>query len=68
VVITTLPEAVLHGTSGGSGSYFKLGADGHTWSFVYASSAKGESGVVKLVYQNTNGAAIIGQSNPILLK
>ena len=68
VVITTLPEAVLQGTSGGSGSYFKLGADGHTWSFVYASSAKGESGVVKLVYQNTNGAAIIGQSNPILLK
>ena len=29
---------------------------------------KSHPGVVKLIYQNTNGAAIIGQSDPITLK
>ncbi len=67
-VITTLPQATSDGSSGGSAPYFAVSADGATWSFVYTSSMKSLSGVVKLVYQNTDGAAIIGQSGEITLK
>lgn len=64
-VITTLPQATAHGTSGGSAPYFAVGV---TWSFVYTSSMKSQSGVVTLVYQNTDGAAIIGKSDTLTLK
>jgi len=66
-VITTLPQATAHGTSGGSAPYFAVGADGVTWSFGYTSSMKSQSGVVRLVYQNTDGAAIIGKSDTLTL-
>ncbi len=67
-MITTLPQATAHGTSGGSAPYFAVGADGVTWSFVYTSSMKSQSGVVTLVYQNADGAAIIGKSDTLTLK
>jgi hypothetical protein len=67
-VITTVPHATAYGTSKGSAPYFGVGADGATWSFVYTSSMKSQSGVVKLIYQNTDGAAIIGKSGTLTLK
>jgi hypothetical protein len=67
-VVDTANEAIRHGASGGSGAYFQISGDGKTTGFVYTHAMKGQSGVVRLIYQNTNGAAIIGQSSRITLK
>ena len=67
-VVNTLPQVSTHGTSGGTPPCFRVSADGKIWSFAYTLAMKSHPGVVKLIYQNTNGAAIIGQSDPITLK
>ena len=67
-VVTTLPQAISRGASGGSGSYFALSSDGLTWSFIYTSAMEGQTGAVRLVYQNTEGAVIIGESSSVTLK
>ena len=67
-VVTTLPQATTLGASGGSGSYFALSANGQTWSFIYTSAMEGQTGAVRLVHENTEGAAIIGESSSVTLK
>ncbi|MFD1677039.1 YjgB family protein [Alicyclobacillus fodiniaquatilis] len=67
-VVNTYEQAVRSGQTGKPIPGFEVSGDGQTLSFLYPSAMKGQSGIVKLIYQNTDGAAMIGQSNTITLK
>ena len=67
-VVNTQPQVSAHGSAGGTPPCFRVSADGNTWSFAYIPSMVGESGVVRLIYQNSDGASIIGDSDPITLE
>jgi hypothetical protein len=67
-VVNTLPQVEAHGSSGGSEPCFRVSADGKTWSFAYTPLLKGQSGVLSLICQDSDGAAIIGDSDSITLK
>lgn len=66
-VLNTQPQVSAHGASGGTAPCFRVSVDGNTWTFVYPASMVGESGLVRLIYQNGDGAAIIGDSDSITL-
>lgn len=68
VVATTGDEAATYGATGGADPHFELSGDRTTWSFIYNANMVGETGKVKLVYQNTSGMAIVGMSPTIDLK
>lgn len=63
-VITTPPEALLAGAK--VLGFEKVGAEGQ-YRFNYRPAMRGETGKVRLIYQNTPGSAIIGSSAAIRL-
>lgn len=67
-VVNTEKQALQHGADGGSVPSFQISGDGATLSFDYPSSMVGHAGHMVVIFQNTNGQAILGQSDTIALK
>lgn len=67
-VVTTFSQATDNGQTGAQNPGFEISGDGKTLSFTYTSALKGQSGTVRLIYQNTAGGALIGESSSITLK
>ena len=60
-------QIVANGASGGTTPCFRINGAGTTYTFAYTAAMVGQSGKVRLVYQNADGAAIIGESDAITL-
>ncbi|MFB5193052.1 YjgB family protein [Alicyclobacillus fastidiosus] len=67
-VINTLTQASNNGTNGNSVPGFTINRDGQTLSFRYTDAMRGQTGYVRVIYQDTSGAAMLGQSSTITLK
>lgn len=63
-VVNTYEQAVLNGTTGTTPG-FEVSGDGQTLSFDYTSAMVNQSGQVRIIEQNSNGTAMIGQSENI---
>ncbi|WP_206916463.1 YjgB family protein [Alicyclobacillus acidoterrestris] len=63
-VVNTLSQA----TGGSQTPGFSLNSDGTTIDFHYNSNLVGESGIIRVIYQNDDGAAMIGNSATLTLK
>ncbi|RIV20245.1 hypothetical protein D2Q93_11755 [Alicyclobacillaceae bacterium I2511] len=66
-VVNTVPQAITNGSSGGIPPEFSISPDGRTYSFVYPSSLHGQTGSVRVIYQETSGAAMIGNLSGVRL-
>lgn len=66
-VALTPSQVAANGASGGTPPCFRVGGPGTTYTFAYAASTVGQTGKVRLVYQNLDSAAIIGDSDTITL-
>ena len=64
--VNTLPQAIYNADHGIAGELFM--AINGAYRFQYTSDMSGQTGSVRLIYQNTAGTAIIGTSSPITLK
>ncbi|MCL6453950.1 MAG: YjgB family protein [Alicyclobacillus sp.] len=67
-VVNTFTQAVNNGQSGNLMPGFNISGDGQTLSFVYPASMKGQSGVVRVIYQAPSGEAMIGESSAVQLR
>lgn len=67
-IIDTYNEAIANGKSGASNPGFSISGDGSTYSFIYPSSMRNQTGTVRVIYQATSGEAMIGNSQSITLK
>lgn len=67
-VVQTVIQAENSAKTGQPVPSFRINGVGQTHSFMYNSAMKGQTGVVKLVYQAVSGSAVIGESNTITLK
>ncbi len=64
--VDTLPEALYNANHGAAGELF-MAVNG-AYRFQYTSAMSGQTGSVRLIYQNTAGSAIVGTSSPMTLK
>ncbi|WAH40511.1 YjgB family protein [Alicyclobacillus fastidiosus] len=67
-VVNTLTQASKNGTSGNNVPGFTINSDGQTMSFLYTDAMRGQTGYVRVIYQETSGAAMLGQSSTVTLK
>jgi hypothetical protein len=67
-VVNTYQQAIANGSSGETNPGFSISTDGKTYSFIYPSSMRGQTGTVRVIYQETSGAAMIGNSSSVTLK
>ncbi|OFW81470.1 MAG: hypothetical protein A2201_04645 [Alicyclobacillus sp. RIFOXYA1_FULL_53_8] len=67
-VVNTQQQALQNGADGGLVPNFQISGDGSTFGFDYPASMVGQAGHVVVIFQNTNGQAILGQSTSINLK
>lgn len=67
-VVNTSQQAIANGSSGKTNPGFNISGDGRTYGFIYPSSMRGQTGIVRVIYQATSGAAMIGNSSSITLK
>ncbi len=67
-VVMTVQQAIANGATGETNPGFGISGDGTTYSFTYPSSMRDQTGIVRLIYQETSGGAIIGNSSSITLK
>ena len=58
----------LQAFTGGAIPGFSISVDGKMNSFIYPSSMRGQTGTVRVIYQTTSGAAMIGNSSSVMLK
>ncbi|WAH35590.1 YjgB family protein [Alicyclobacillus dauci] len=66
-IVNTYPQAVDNGKTGLVPG-FGVSGDGQTLSFVYTDAMKGQTGQVRVIFQTTSGAALLGQSESVTLK
>jgi hypothetical protein len=67
-IVNTLSQAADNAKTGSRTPEFTVSQDGKTMSFSYSSTMVKESGHVRVIYQNTAGSALIGESPDITLK
>lgn len=67
-VVNTQQQALQNGADGGLVPSFQISGDGSTFGFDYPASMVGHAGHVVVIFQNTKGQAILGQSTSINLK
>lgn len=67
-VVDTTSQAMDNGQTGAQNPGFGISGDGQTLSFVYPSSLKGQSGKVRVIYQNAFGGALLGEGDSVTLK
>lgn len=67
-VVNTFQQAMANGSSGATNRGFSISGDGQTYGFIYPASDRGQSGIVRVIFQDTSGRAMIGKSSSITLK
>lgn len=67
-VVDTTSQAMDNGQTGAQNPGFGISGDGQTLRFVYPSSLKGQSGKVRVIYQNASGGALLGEGDSVTLK
>jgi len=67
-VVNTYQQAIANGASGRTNPGFSISPDGKTYGFIYPSSMRSQTGIVRVMYQETSGAAMIGNSSSVKLK